>query len=79
MIILSDEESTSQWQRRDYRCFGPNVGGNPDWDSALAIQEMPVQSAITSLGDIPPNSQQDNKLLQVYGLEEDSIVVEGYA
>ncbi len=78
-IVLSDEESNSQWQRRDYKCFGPNVGGNPDWDSAPAIQEMPVQSAITSLRDISPNSQQDNKLLQVYGLEEDSIVVEGYA
>lgn len=78
-IRLSDEESTSQWQRRDYKCFGPNVGGNPDWDSAPAIQETPVQSAITSLRDITPHSPQDSKLLQVYGLEEDSIAVEGYS
>lgn len=78
-IRLSDEESTSQWQRRDYKCFGPNVGGNPDWDSAPAIQETPVQSAITSLRDISPHSTQDSKLLQVYGLEEDSVAVEGYS
>ncbi|KAI4165951.1 MAG: hypothetical protein LQ342_000382 [Letrouitia transgressa] len=78
-IILSDEESPSQWQRRDYKCFGPNVGGNPDWDSAPAIQEMPVQSAITLLRDISAHSEQDRRLLQVYGLEEDSVAVEGYS
>ncbi|KAL8950811.1 MAG: hypothetical protein Q9222_003188, partial [Ikaeria aurantiellina] len=79
-IRLSDEESTSQWQRRDYKCFGPNVGSsNADWDSAPAIQETPVQSAITSLRDISPHSAPDSKLLQVYGLEEDSIAVEGYS
>ncbi|KAL9598581.1 MAG: hypothetical protein Q9219_004412 [cf. Caloplaca sp. 3 TL-2023] len=79
-VRLADEESPSQWQRRDYKCFGPNVSGkNPDWDSAPAIQETPVQSAITSLRDISPHSDQDSKLLQVYGLEEDSIAVEGYS
>lgn len=79
-VRLSDEESPSQWQRRDYKCFGPNVGQNSaDWDSAPAIQETPVQSAITSLHDISPHSTQDSKLLQVYGLEEDSIAVEGYS
>lgn len=46
-IVISDEESPSQWQRRDYKTFGPNVGSNPDWDSAPAIQVMPVTSAIT--------------------------------
>lgn len=48
-IVVSDEESTSQWQRRDYKSFGPNEGANPDWDRALAIQEMPVTSAITGV------------------------------
>ncbi|KAK3305628.1 Oxidoreductase, molybdopterin-binding domain-containing protein [Chaetomium strumarium] len=48
-IVISDEESTSQWQRRDYKSFGPNEGPNPDWDRALAIQEMPVTSAITGV------------------------------
>ncbi|KFH40246.1 Sulfite oxidase-like protein [Hapsidospora chrysogenum ATCC 11550] len=47
-ITLSDEESPSQWQRRDYKCFGPNQT-NVDWDAAPAIQEMPVQSAITAI------------------------------
>lgn len=46
-IVVADEESPSQWQRRDYKSFGPNEGANPDWEKAKAIQEMPVTSAIT--------------------------------
>lgn len=53
-ITLSDEESTSQWQRRDYKCFGPNQV-KVDWDAAPAIQEMPVQSAITAVKVHPPS------------------------
>jgi sulfite oxidase len=37
-IAVAEEESTSQWQRADYRVLGPNVTKNPDWDSALPIQ-----------------------------------------
>ncbi|KAM7191707.1 mitochondrial sulfite oxidase [Naviculisporaceae sp. PSN 640] len=48
-IVIADEESPSQWQRRDYKSFGPNEGANPDWDRAKAIQEMPVTSAITGV------------------------------
>ena len=77
-ITVSDEESTSQWQRRDYKCFGPNEGTNPNWEAARSIQETPVQSAITSLYDISSHSEKDRKLLQVYGLEEDTVVLEGY-
>lgn len=47
-VTLSDEESTSQWQRKDYKCFGPNQT-KVNWEDAPAIQEMPVQSAITTL------------------------------
>ncbi|KAG6367825.1 hypothetical protein INS49_002020 [Diaporthe citri] len=47
-IVIADEESTSQWQRRDYKSFGPNER-NVDWDSAPAIQETPVTSAITKV------------------------------
>jgi sulfite oxidase len=48
-IVISDEESTSQWQRRDYKSFGPNEGAKPDWDRAVSIQEMPITSAITGV------------------------------
>jgi len=48
-IVVSDEESTSQWQRRDYKSFGPNEGANPNWDRAVSMQEMPVSSAITGV------------------------------
>ncbi|KAF7548910.1 hypothetical protein G7046_g8503 [Stylonectria norvegica] len=64
-ITLSDEESTSQWQRRDYKCFGPNQT-QVDWDTAPAIQELPVQSAITGckLGEWtttpPPTDSNDD-------------------
>lgn len=47
-ITLGEEESQSQWQRKDYKCFGPNQT-QVDWDKAPAIQELPVQSAITTL------------------------------
>ncbi|MCJ1446815.1 MAG: hypothetical protein MMC23_007322 [Stictis urceolatum] len=77
-IRLSDEESQSQWQQRDYKCFGPNVNPPVDWEASPAIQETPVQSAITSLRDVSSANAKDRRILQVYGLEEDSVVVEGY-
>lgn len=51
-IIVSDEESKSHWQQNDYKGFSPST----DWDtvdykSAPAIQELPVQSAITVPAD----------------------------
>ncbi|XP_018580721.2 sulfite oxidase, mitochondrial isoform X2 [Scleropages formosus] len=47
-IVVSEEESSSHWQQNDYKGFSPGT----DWDtvdykSAPAIQELPVQSAIT--------------------------------
>lgn len=75
-IVLSEDESQSQWQQRDYKCFGPNESGaNVDWSAAPAIQETPVQSAIVSLRDLPKG----DRLLQVYGLEEEAVEVKGYA
>ena len=70
-IVISDEESTTQWQRRDYKSFGPNVS-KPDWDSAKSIQEMPVTSAITSIR----NSHLSQDLA---GEKEKALQVEGYA
>ncbi|KAI1050733.1 hypothetical protein LB507_009431 [Fusarium sp. FIESC RH6] len=67
-VTLSDEESTSQWQRRDYKCFGPNQT-QVDWDKAPAIQEMPVQSAITTckLGDWTKNNNTYTKPASLTG------------
>lgn len=48
-IVVADEESPSQWQKRDYKCFGPNEGDKPDWDRYPAIQEMPITSAVTAV------------------------------
>ncbi|XP_044851409.1 sulfite oxidase, mitochondrial isoform X3 [Mauremys mutica] len=47
-VSVRREESPSHWQRNDYKGFSPAV----DWDTvdfttAPAIQELPVQSAIT--------------------------------
>ncbi|TYZ60279.1 hypothetical protein PybrP1_008510 [[Pythium] brassicae (nom. inval.)] len=49
-VVLANAESPSFWQQRDYRGFPPNVDyAQPDyWQFAGdAIQELPVQSAIT--------------------------------
>ncbi|XP_054641840.1 sulfite oxidase, mitochondrial [Dunckerocampus dactyliophorus] len=51
-ITVSAEESSSHWQQNDYKGFSPAT----DWDtvdfkSAPAIQELPVQSAITTPTD----------------------------
>lgn len=78
-IIISEEESASQWQQRDYKCFGPNEGGNPDWGSAVAIQETPVQSALTKVDKVTTNRLQNSDLARVYGLEEESVILRGYA
>ncbi|XP_071349857.1 sulfite oxidase, mitochondrial [Trachinotus anak] len=51
-IIVSAEESSSHWQQNDYKGFSPGT----DWDtvdfkSAPAIQELPIQSAVTTPAD----------------------------
>ena len=76
-ITASDEESSSQWQQRDYKCFGPNQASHDvDWSKAPAIQELPVQSAFTHIQDI---KKDDKELLKVYGLNEDAVYLQGYA
>ena len=46
-IVLSKEESSAFWQRRDYKGFSPNVTADTaKWDKAAAIEELPVISAI---------------------------------
>lgn len=81
-ISLADEESTSQWQRRDYKCFGPNISSDPDWSSAPSIQELPVQSAITSLKHNKTSKQNKHGAgarVSNSDTDDESLVLEGYA
>lgn len=79
-VVLSEDEIQSQWQQRDYKCFGPNQGSKDiDWSSAPAIQETPVQSAITGIRAISRDNRKGRAELSKYGMENDAIRVEGYA
>ncbi|KAL9060971.1 MAG: hypothetical protein Q9162_000415 [Coniocarpon cinnabarinum] len=76
-IVAAEEESQSQWQQRDYKCFGPNQSsGDIDWAQAPAIQELPVQSAFTKMEELPGKNR---NLLEVYGMNQDAISLQGYA
>ncbi|RWS31355.1 putative sulfite oxidase-like protein, partial [Leptotrombidium deliense] len=51
-VILSEEESHSHWQRRDYKGFSPNINwDNVNFDNSPSIQDLPVQSAICDPAD----------------------------
>uniref|UniRef100_A0A8C5MLY3 Sulfite oxidase, mitochondrial n=1 Tax=Leptobrachium leishanense TaxID=445787 RepID=A0A8C5MLY3_9ANUR len=60
-IVVSEEESRSHWQQNDYKGFSPSV----DWDTvdfttSPAIQDLPIQSAITEPHpgqEVVPNSE----------------------
>ncbi|CAD6189155.1 unnamed protein product [Caenorhabditis auriculariae] len=47
-VVVSEEESHSHWQRKDYRAFSPSVqlGEELDWDSVPSIQEYPIQCLV---------------------------------
>lgn len=48
-VVASREEYGGQWQQRDYKGFCPSVNWDTvDFSSAPAIQELPIQSLITS-------------------------------
>ncbi|XP_011871079.1 PREDICTED: sulfite oxidase-like [Vollenhovia emeryi] len=68
-IIVSKEESPSQWQQGDYKGFSPSTDwDNVDFSKSPAIQEMPVISAICD----PQNSD-------VVEIKNGKIQVKGYA
>lgn len=60
-------EANSQWQRRDYKCFGPNIRAGDvresDWDDQTSIQELPIQSAITTIKE----DEEDKKRVRIQG------------
>ncbi|PNH07859.1 Sulfite oxidase, mitochondrial, partial [Tetrabaena socialis] len=46
-ILASPSEYGGHWQQRDYKSFSPSTDWDTvDWDSAPAIQEPPVTSAV---------------------------------
>ncbi|XP_062976041.1 sulfite oxidase, mitochondrial isoform X2 [Elgaria multicarinata webbii] len=50
-ITVGPEESKSHWQQKDYKGFSPSVTWDTvDFSKAPAIQELPIQSAITEPG-----------------------------
>lgn len=64
-ISVGPEESQSHWQQKDYKGFSPAVTwDNVDFSKAPAIQEMPVQSAIT---EPSPNASVTSGELTVKG------------
>ncbi len=68
-VVASSEEYDGQWQKRDYKGFSPSVDwSNVDFTKAPAIQELPVQSLISSPADGA-----------VFGEEEDTVTVQGIA
>ncbi|KAI1770295.1 Oxidoreductase, molybdopterin-binding domain-containing protein [Hypoxylon cercidicola] len=74
-IVISDEESDTTWQRRDYKCFGPNEV-KQDWDKYKAIQVMPVTSAITRTRLKPVGGQSGEHVEPAGG---PVVQLEGYA
>ena len=68
-ISVSSDENDSQWQKRDYKCFGPGIKAtelsSDDWEAAQSIQETPVQSAITNV--LRPSSADSSSPTVVQG------------
>ncbi|KAI0390829.1 Oxidoreductase, molybdopterin-binding domain-containing protein [Xylariaceae sp. FL0594] len=75
-IVVSDEESSTTWQRKDYKCFGPNET-KQDWDKYKSIQVMPITSAITRTKLMPETrAKQEQPRTTASGR---TVQVEGYA
>ena len=67
-IELSNEESSSHWQQRDYKGFNSSVDWhNVDFSKSTAIQLLPVQSAICE--------PEDGETLP----DDEEVTVRGYA
>ncbi|XP_071795875.1 sulfite oxidase-like [Asterias amurensis] len=68
-VIVSDKESPSHWQQKDYKSFNPSVEfGQLNYDTAPPVQEYPVQSAIC----YPKEGSSVD-------VDEEKVTVKGYA
>ncbi|EFC49799.1 mitochondrial sulfite oxidase [Naegleria gruberi] len=68
-IILSEQESQSVWQQKDYKTFSPSTDwDNADFSKSSAVHDAPVQSAIC----VP---SPDSRIAS----DSETIVVKGYA
>ncbi|KAI0102687.1 Oxidoreductase, molybdopterin-binding domain-containing protein [Nemania sp. FL0031] len=78
-IVVADEESTTTWQRKDYKCFGPNET-KQDWDKYKSIQVMPITSAITRTRLKPKDGETTTSHLKLETTASGRVVqIEGYA
>ncbi|KAI1074838.1 Oxidoreductase, molybdopterin-binding domain-containing protein [Whalleya microplaca] len=76
-IVVSDEESNTSWQRRDYKCFGPNET-KQDWDKYKSIQVMPITSAITRTR-LKPAPNDESRIRITESDSGKTVQIEGYA
>lgn len=68
-VRAAEKENDGHWQQNDYKGFSPNIDwGNVNYKTAPAIQDLPVQSAIT----IPSPGA-------VLDPDSDEVTVKGYA
>lgn len=73
-IIVSKEESPSQWQKGDYKGLSPSMNwDNVDFSKSPAIQEMPVISAICDPHDSEVVQVKDG-IIEVKGKTENYVV-----
>jgi len=57
-IEVSETESTSHWQKKDYKGFNASTDwNNVDWSKSEAIQDMPVTSSVTSCTTDPATGE----------------------
>lgn len=77
-ISLSEDESESHWQQKDYKGFSPSANlETSDYSKAESIQALPVQSAITY--PKPGSSVVPVSNSKEAGTTTRSILVKGYA
>ncbi|XP_076805303.1 sulfite oxidase-like [Clavelina lepadiformis] len=66
-VVASDEESSSHWQRNDYKVFSPSTTfETADYKKAQSIQEMPVISAISTPAE-GSKVESDDGVIEVKG------------